>query len=262
MRNAGVHFHDQRQSNLAKPAAVWWWSNSWSGIEVSVFAMTDGVDYKIIGHAKDYKRIGEGDTGPNTGGMGCVSPVPFVDDIFMLKVVQRIIEPTIRGFQKEQLDYKGFVFFGLIKVGNDPYVIEYNCRMGDPETEVLLPLLKNDIVELCQSLYNGSLAAQNIDTDSRSCATVVAVSGGYPGAYKRGFKIEGLKECTMESEALIFHSGTIQQHGNIVTNGGRVLAVTSYGKSITDAVSNAQTALNQISFEGINYRKDIGYEFK
>ena len=232
------------------------------GIEISVFVMTDSKDYKIIGHAKDYKRIGEGDTGPNTGGMGCVSPVPFADQIFMQKVIDRIIEPTINGFKKEQLDYKGFVFFGLIKVDNEPYVIEYNCRLGDPETEVVLPLLKNDIVALCKSLYNGSLHEQIIETDNRSCATVVAVSGGYPGDYQKGFTINGLTDTILSSESMIYHSGTKLENENIVTNGGRVLAVTSFGNTISDAVSKSLQTLTNIHFEEMNYRKDIGYEFE
>ena len=232
------------------------------GIEISVFVMTDGKDYKIIGHAKDYKRIGEGDTGPNTGGMGCVSPVPFADQIFTQKVIDRIIEPTINGFKKEQLDFKGFVFFGLIKVDNEPYVIEYNCRLGDPETEVVLPLLKNDIVALCQSLYNGSLQEQIIETDNRSCATVVAVSGGYPGDYQKGFTINGLAVAINSSESMIYHSGTKVENENIITNGGRVLAVTSFGNTIPNAVSKSLQTLTKIHFEGMNYRKDIGYEFK
>ncbi len=232
------------------------------GIEISVFVMTDGKDYKIIGHAKDYKRIGERDTGLNTGGMGCVSPVPFADQNFMQKVIDRIIEPTINGFKKEQLDYKGFVFFGLIKVDNEPYVIEYNCRLGDPETEVVLPLLKNDIVALCQSLYNGSLQEQIIETDNRSCATVVAVSGGYPGDYQKGFTINGLAVAINSSESMIYHSGTKVENENIITNGGRVLAVTSFGNTIPNAVSKSLQTLTKIHFEGMNYRKDIGFEFE
>ena len=232
------------------------------GIELSVFVMTDGKDYKIIGHAKDYKRIGEGDTGLNTGGMGCVSPVPFADENFMQKVIERIIEPTIKGFKKEQLEYKGFVFFGLIKVDNEPYVIEYNCRMGDPETEVVLPRLKNDIVTLCLSLYKGSLQEQFIETDDRSCATVVTVSGGYPGDYKKGFTINGLPDSITSTDSMVYHAGTKKENDNIVTNGGRVLAITSFGNSIPNAVSKSLQTLSNIYFEGMNYRKDIGYEFE
>ncbi len=232
------------------------------GIELSVFVITDGKDYKIIGHAKDYKRIGEGDTGLNTGGMGCVSPVPFADENFMQKVIERIIEPTIKGFKKEQLEYKGFVFFGLIKVDNEPYVIEYNCRMGDPETEVVLPRLKNDIVTLCLSLYKGSLQEQFIETDDRSCATVVTVSGGYPCDYKKGFTINGLPDSITSTDSMVYHAGTKKENDNIVTNGGRVLAITSFGNSIPNAVSKSLQTLSNIYFEGMNYRKDIGYEFE
>ncbi len=232
------------------------------GIEVSIFVMTDGVDYKVIGHAKDYKRIGEGDTGPNTGGMGCVSPVPFADELFMKKVVERIIKPTIDGLCKEQLVYKGFVFFGLIKVDDEPYLIEYNCRMGDPETEVVLPRLKNDLVALCKCLYDGNLHEQTIVFDSRSCSTVVAVSSGYPGDYKTGFEIAGLEQnAQSSSDTIIFHSGTKASDDKILTNGGRVLAVTSFGNTIGEAVGKSLLTLKNISFKGMTYRKDIGYEF-
>ena len=229
------------------------------GIEVSVFVLTDGKDYKIIGHAKDYKRIGEGDTGPNTGGMGCVSPVPFVDEKFMQKVEARIIKPTIKGIQDEQLTYKGFVFFGLILVENEPYVIEYNCRMGDPETEVVLPRLQNDLVALFSSLYNGTLAKQEIIFDNRSCCTVVAVSGGYPGDYAKGKAITGLDH--VNADVILFHAGTKEQNDEVVTNGGRVLAVTAYGNDIHDAVDKSKEMLGKIDFEGMYYRKDIGWEF-
>ncbi len=204
-----------------------------SGIEVSVFVLTDGKDYQIIGHAKDYKRIGEGDTGLNTGGMGCVTPVPFVDENFMQKIEHKIIRPTIEGFSKENIEYKGFVFFGLINVNGEPFVIEYNCRMGDPETEVVLPRLKNDLVELFQALHNGKLSEVKIEFDTRACATVVAVSGGYPGGYEKG-KIISLPE-NIPNNSIIFHAGTTLQDANILTNGGRVLAVTSYGKNIGEA---------------------------
>ncbi len=231
------------------------------GIEVSVFAMTDGKDYKIIGHAKDYKRIGEGDTGPNTGGMGCVSPVPFLDEIFMKKVTDRIIRPTINGFSKEQLDYRGFVFFGLIKVGNDPYVIEYNCRMGDPETEVLMPRLQNDLVEMFVAMNNQQLHTINITFDARSVATIMAVSGGYPGDYEKGRPISGLDQSYPE-DVLVFHAGTSEYDGKVLTNGGRVLTVSAYGNTISEAVATAKETLRHIHFEGMNYRNDIGYEFE
>ncbi len=236
-----------------------------TGIEVSVFVVTDGANYKIIGHAKDYKRIGEGDTGLNTGGMGCVSPVPFVDEAFMQKVEQKIIKPTITGLHSEGIEYKGFVFFGLISEGGEPYVIEYNCRMGDPETEVVLPRLKNDFVELLLSLFNGQLPNTDIEFDERACATVMAVSEGYPGDYKKGIVINNFEGATKNSQTgtLVFHAGTrTDEDGNVVTNGGRVLAVTAYGNAITDAVHQSLSALKNIKFDGMYYRKDIGYEFK
>lgn len=229
------------------------------GIEVSVFALTDGKDYKIIGHAKDYKRIGEGDTGPNTGGMGCVTPVPFLDADFMQKTEDRIIRPTINGLQKEGIDYKGFVFFGLMNVGGDPFVIEYNCRMGDPETEVVMPRLQNDLLSLLTSVYAGTLATQEIIYDERCIATVMAVSGGYPGDYAKGKMISGLDNSTTDS--IIFHAGTTTKDGNVVTNGGRVLAVTSYGHSLQEAVGKSRQVLQQVNFEGMYFRSDIGYEF-
>jgi len=232
------------------------------GIETSVFVLTDGKDYKIIGHAKDYKRIGEGDTGLNTGGMGCVSPVPFVDETFMNKVITTIIEPTVTGLTAENITYKGFIFFGLIKVNNEPFVIEYNCRMGDPETEVVMPRLKNDIVELFLSIHNRTLKDQNITYDDRACATVVAVSGGYPGEYRKNLKIDGLKNLKIDNSSIVFHAGTKQTGDDVVTNGGRVLAVTSYGSNITDAVNKSKKILQQIHFDGMYYRNDIGYEFK
>ena len=232
------------------------------GIEVSVFVLTDGKDYQIIGHAKDYKRIGDGDTGPNTGGMGCVTPVPFVDDVFMQKVETRIIQPTVEGLQKEKLIYNGFIFFGLIKVNDEPMVIEYNCRMGDPETEVVMPRLQTDLVALFAAMHNGTLADTNISFNEKSFATVVAVSGGYPGEYKKNLQINGIANVQMRNDSIIFHAGTkLNEEKNIVTNGGRVLAVTSSGKNISEAVNESKKILEQISFEGMNFRKDIGYEF-
>lgn len=230
------------------------------GIEVSVFALTDGHVYQIIGHAKDYKRIGEGDTGLNTGGMGCVSPVPFMDDTFMQKVEERIIKPTIAGLEKENLTYHGFVFFGLMNVKGEPFVIEYNCRMGDPETEVVMPLLQTDIVGLFAAMDNGTLIDANITFYPQSCATVMAVSGGYPGDYQKNFPITGLTDFHSE-DSMIFHAGTKQLGDDVLTNGGRVLAVTSYGNTLSEAVARSKKVLEKISFEGMYYRKDIGYEF-
>jgi phosphoribosylamine--glycine ligase len=233
-----------------------------SGIEISVFVLTDGKDYKIIGHAKDYKRIGEGDTGLNTGGMGCVSPVPFADETFMQKVEQTIIAPTIKGIEEERLEYKGFIFFGLIKVGDEPFVIEYNCRMGDPETEVVLPRLKNDLVELFIAVAESELKKVQIEIDDKACCTVVAVSGGYPGDYQKGVKISGLRNIRTNNNVLIFHAGTKQSGEEILTNGGRVLAVSSFGNNIQEAVTNSISVLKTISFDGMYFRKDIGYEFE
>lgn len=232
------------------------------GIELSVFVVTDGLHYKIIGHAKDYKRIGEGDTGLNTGGMGAVSPVPFADEAFMQKIEQKVIVPTIQGIREEKLDYKGFIFFGLMKVADEPYVIEYNCRMGDPETEVIIPRLKNDLVELLLATAKETLNEQEIEFDDRSCCTIVAVSGGYPGDYKKNFEISRLENSEVDDNVLVFHSGTKQAGDKILTNGGRVLAVTSFGNTISGAASNSITALEKIHFENLYYRRDIGYEWR
>lgn len=230
------------------------------GVELSVFVLTDGKDYVILPEAKDYKRIGVGDTGLNTGGMGAVSPVPFADQVFMEKVRTRIIEPTIKGLEAENLIYKGFVFIGLISVDGEPYVIEYNCRMGDPETEVVLPRLKNDIVELFLAVSGNGLNNTRISIDERAAATIVAVSGGYPGNYQTGFEIEGL-DILNEDDVLVFHAGTGEEDGKTLTKGGRVLAVTAYGPRIQDAVKRSLKILEFISFDGMYFRKDIGYEF-
>ena len=231
------------------------------GIEVSVFALTDGTNYQIIGHAKDYKRIGEGDTGLNTGGMGCVSPVPFMDAAFMDKVNTQIVEPTIQGIQQEGLVYKGFVFFGLMNCQGEPYVIEYNCRLGDPETEVILPRLQTDLVSLLAAADNGTLEDVNIQYHDDAFATVMAVSGGYPGSYQKNFPIAGIEAAQQLPDCLVFQAGTGFQDNAIVTNGGRVLTVTSKGTDLQDAVQKAQKALSHIQFEGMYFRKDIGYEF-
>ncbi len=231
------------------------------GIEVSVFVLTDGIDYQLIGHAKDYKRIGEGDTGLNTGGMGCVSPVPFMDEVFMQKVESRIIRPTVAGLKKEGLIYHGFIFFGLMNCNGEPYVIEYNCRMGDPETEVVMPRLQTDLVALFAAMDNGTLIDANIAFDERSCCTVMAVSGGYPGGYQKNIRIEGLAHAGDNKNTIVFHAGTRQLDTAVVTNGGRVLAVSAFGNNITEAVNLSKKTLAGISFDGMYYRKDIGYEF-
>jgi phosphoribosylamine--glycine ligase len=231
-----------------------------SGIEMSVFVLTDGRNYVVLPEAKDYKRVGEGDKGPNTGGMGAVSPVPFADDVFMSKITQRIIIPTVEGLAKENIDYKGFIFIGIIKVGEDPYVIEYNCRMGDPETEVVMPRLKNDLVDLFQAVAEQRLDKVKIEMDPRICCTIVAVSGGYPGSYEKGLPITGLDE-PLPDDSLVFHAGTRREKEEIVTSGGRVLCVSSFAETVYEAVDKSRDVLEKIHFEGIYYRRDIGYEF-
>ncbi len=228
-----------------------------SGIEFSVFALTDGKEYVILPEAKDYKRIGEGDTGLNTGGMGAVSPVPFVDEVLMEKVESKIIRPTIEGLSKRGIVYKGFVFFGLIKVGNEPYVIEYNCRMGDPETEVVMPRLQNDLVSLFIATEEGTLNQQKIVMDPRSAATVILVSGGYPGDYEKGKVITGLERV---EGSMVFQAGTKLAGSEIVTNGGRVIALTSYGDNFDEALVFSNRNAEVIKFEGKYYRKDIGFD--
>jgi phosphoribosylamine---glycine ligase len=230
------------------------------GIEFSVFVLTDGTHYKLLPAAKDYKRIGEGDTGLNTGGMGAISPVPFVDDVLMKKVEERVIQPTIKGLQDDKLVYCGFLYFGLMNVAGDPYVIEYNCRMGDPEAEVVLPRLKNDLAALLQQLAEGNLENINIETDPRAAATVVAVSGGYPGDYRQGLKITGLDTAPAE-DTYVFLGGVQKENNDFVTSGGRVLTVTSLGNSISEAVLASNHTLRQISYNDMYYRHDIGYEF-
>ncbi len=230
------------------------------GIEMSVFVLTDGKDYVVLPEAKDYKRIGEGDKGLNTGGMGAVSPVPFATDEFMEKVEERIVKPTINGLHREGINYTGFVFIGIIKVNGEPFVIEYNCRMGDPETEVVMPRLKTDLVELCVAAAAKKLNSASIQTDERAAATIVAVSGGYPGNFEKGYAITGLTD-NYGSQSIVFQAGTKEENGQIVTNGGRVCCVTSYGENIDDAVNVSLDALGYIQFKGMYYRTDIGYEF-
>lgn len=231
-----------------------------TGIELSVFVLTDGLHYVILPEAKDYKRVGEGDKGPNTGGMGAVSPVPFADDVFMQKVKDRIIIPTVEGLRKEAIDYKGFIFIGVIKCGDDPYTIEYNCRMGDPETEVVMPRLKNDLVKLFLATAGQTLDQVTIEQDERIACTIVAVSGGYPGSFEKGLPISGLDE-PITADSLIFHAGTRIQDDAVVTNGGRVLCITSFAETVYEAVDKSRDVLEKVNFEGIYYRRDIGFEF-
>lgn len=230
------------------------------GIELSVFVLTDGKDYVLLPEAKDYKRIGEGDKGLNTGGMGAVSPVPFADTAFMEKVEEQVIKPTVKGIEIEKIGYKGFIFFGLIKVGDDPFVIEYNCRLGDPETEVVMPRLKSDLVELLEATALGKLKNVKVEEDERTACTIMAVSGGYPGSFEKGYSISGLTE-PIEDDSLVFHAGTKQENGDVVTAGGRVLCVTSYSNKISNAAKKSRHVLEHINFEGMYYRRDIGYEF-
>lgn len=229
------------------------------GIELSVFALTDGKEYILLPEAKDYKRIGEGDTGLNTGGMGAISPVPFADEPFMQKVIERVVQPTINGLDKDGLDYKGFVFIGLMKVGDEPFVIEYNCRMGDPETEVVIPRIKNDLVELFTAAAHGQLQNINLQQDERFATTIVAVSGGYPEDYQKGLKIEGLN--TVISDTILFHSGTKEVDGTIVTNGGRVLCATALATELEEAINKSRELIEAIDYTDKYYRRDIGFEF-
>lgn len=230
-----------------------------SGIECSVFVLTDGISYKILPVAKDYKRIGEGDKGLNTGGMGAVSPVPFVDEQFMEKVRTRIVEPTINGLKLEKIDYKGFIFLGLINVCGDPKVIEYNVRMGDPESEVVLPLVKSDLLDLFSGVSTETLDSKVLEIDSRHAVTVMMVSGGYPEAYEKGKAIEGLDEV---KDSVVFHAGTAMKDEKIVTSGGRVLSVTSFGKDMQEALDTSYKSIDSIKFDKSYFRHDIGFDLK
>ncbi|MCX7551346.1 phosphoribosylamine--glycine ligase [Xanthomarina sp. F2636L] len=227
------------------------------GIELSCFVLTDGENYKILPTAKDYKRIGEGDTGLNTGGMGAVSPVPFATDDFLNKIEERVVKPTIEGLKKDDLPYKGFVFIGLIKVGDHPKVIEYNVRMGDPETEVVLPRLKTDLVEIFKAIANQTLDKIDIEIDPRAATTVMLVSGGYPEAYEKGKEITGLEHVI---DSIPFHAGAINKNGKIITSGGRVMAITSFGDTYEEAIKKSYQNIEKLHFDKMNYRKDIGFD--
>ncbi len=227
------------------------------GIELSCFVLTDGKDYKILPTAKDYKRIGEGDTGLNTGGMGAVSPVPFATDQFLSKIENQIVRPTVEGLKKDNLPYVGFIFIGLIKVGDDPKVIEYNVRMGDPETEVVLPRLKTDLVEIFQAMANQTLSGVTIEIDERAATTVMLVSGGYPEAYEKGKEISGIDKI---GDSLVFHAGAKYQGDKVVTSGGRVIAITSYGNTYQEAIKKSYQSIENLHFDKMYYRKDIGFD--
>ncbi|WP_299105883.1 phosphoribosylamine--glycine ligase [uncultured Tenacibaculum sp.] len=227
------------------------------GIELSVFVLTDGKNYKVLPSAKDYKRIGEGDTGLNTGGMGAISPVPFADEAFLNKVEERIIKPTVDGLQKDGIDYRGFIFIGLMNVKGDPFVIEYNVRMGDPETEVVLPRIQSDLVDLFEGVATQTLDSKSYQVTPQTATTVMLVSGGYPEAYEKGKEIIGFD--TVE-DSIVFHAGTTEKEGNVVTSGGRVMAITSFGDSIQEALNTSYKNIDKITFEKMNYRKDIGFD--
>ena len=227
------------------------------GIELSCFVLTDGKDYKILPTAKDYKRIGEGDTGLNTGGMGAISPVPFATEEFLEKVENQIVRPTVEGLKKDNLPYVGFIFIGLIKVGDQPKVIEYNVRMGDPETEVVLPRLKTDLVEIFNAMSNQSLSEVNIDIDGRAATTVMLVSGGYPEAYEKGKEITGIDEV---NDSILFHAGAKQSDEKVITSGGRVMAVTSYGNTYEEAIKKSYQSIGKLHFDKMYYRKDLGFD--
>ena len=227
------------------------------GIELSIFVLTDGNSYKILPSAKDYKRIGEGDTGLNTGGMGAISPVPFADRFYMEKVEREIIKPTVEGLKKDNIEYKGFIFIGLINVKGEPKVIEYNVRMGDPETEVVIPRIKSDLLNLLKGINDGTFSEKDLEINEEAATTVMLVSGGYPEAYKKGKEIKGIEKI---DKSIVFHAGTKNDNGIIRTNGGRVIAITSFGGDIESALSKSFASAEKISFEGRYYRKDIGFD--
>ena len=227
------------------------------GIELSVFVLTDGINYKILPTAKDYKRIGEGDKGLNTGGMGAISPVPFVDEVLLNKIEERIVIPTVNGLKEEAIDYKGFVFIGLINVNNEPFVIEYNVRMGDPETEVVLPRVKTDLAQLLKATAEQKLEEVTLDIDNRSATTVMVVSGGYPEAYEKGKVISGIENI---EDSIVFHAGTKEENGEILTNGGRVIAVTSFGDDFRAALATSYANVDKLDFEGMYFRRDLGFD--
>lgn len=230
------------------------------GIEVSYFVVTDGDAFRILPSAKDYKRVGERDTGPNTGGMGAVSPVPFVDAEFHTKTVNQIIIPTIKGLKEDEIPYNGFIFIGLMKVGSDPYVVEYNCRLGDPETEVILPRIKSDLLHMFDSLGSGMLSEYDLQIDERAVSTVILTSGGYPGSYEKGLNIMGLDNKPDEKEGLVLHAGTKTMRGKVITNGGRVIACTGFGANLERALERSYKLAESIDFGKKQYRKDIGQD--
>ena len=227
------------------------------GIELSCFVLTDGTNYKILPTAKDYKRVGEGDTGLNTGGMGAISPVPFADKAFMEVIEQQIVKPTVEGLKKDNLPYVGFIFIGLIKVGDVPKVIEYNVRMGDPETEVVMPRIKTDVVDILVAMANGKLDEINLEIDERTATTVMAVSGGYPEAYEKGKEISGIENI---KDSIVYHAGTKSNNEKTVTNGGRVIAVTSFGEDFHEALQKSYQSIEKLHFDGMYYRKDLGFD--
>ena len=231
-----------------------------TGMEMSVFVLTDGKNYLLLPEAKDYKRIGEGDTGLNTGGMGAVSPVPIMTGMLKEKIIEKIVKPSVLGLQKDNYNYKGFLFIGLMIDNGEPRVIEYNCRMGDPETEAVIPRIKNDFLQLLNATANGTLDSINLEIDERTTVAIVAVSGGYPGDFEKGEIISGLEKARV-TDSLLFHSGTIQKENKVVTNGGRVLVAVSYAETISEAAKKSVEDLKNISFNNMKYRKDIGYEF-